>query len=606
MTQQIINVGASANDGTGDPLRTSFQKINANFSELYATGAAGSNLELSDNAINATNSNGNVELVPSGTGQVVVSGDRLAILEPLTPSGVGNAGDVAGTFAWDTNNIYICTGDYDGSTIIWQTYTVGNTYDLTLSSDASNSLISTNSNGNINITPNGSGKTKVKNLQTANVITSTVSTGTAPFAVDSTTVVPNLNSATATTVTAASQPNITSVGTLGTLAVGGAITANTLESNIATGTAPLVVTSTTRVANINVATAGNLINGTTTVDLAANSNVTVTVAGNANILTVTGTGANIAGTANITGATALGSTLGVTSTVTAPTFVSNIATGTAPLTVSSTTQVANLNVSTAGNLVNGNSNVVVTANANVTVGVAGNAAILTVTGTGANIAGTANITGNVVGASFTPIAGTTSKAPIVLTSGTNLTAATAGAIEYDGSFIYATRNTTSGRGVLMSPQFLRLTANGSNITTIASYFATGSTISLTTSAVYEIEYNLYFTKTTTEAVTFTFGFSNAPVNVNAFAVFTPLAGPSVGASQSAANIASTGNTTIVTGSLTTAVNHHAMIRAVIEANATTGGTLVLNASNPTGSITPLKGSYLKYSRIPASSSGAFS
>ena len=47
-------------------------------------------------------------------------------------------------------------------------------------------------------------------------------------------------------------------------------------------------------------------------------------------------------------------------------------------------------------IVNGNSNVSVAANANVTVGVAGNAAIFTVTGTGANVAGTANITGNLV------------------------------------------------------------------------------------------------------------------------------------------------------------------------------------------------------------------
>lgn len=35
MAQQIINVGASANDQQGDPVRTSFQKTNANFTELY-------------------------------------------------------------------------------------------------------------------------------------------------------------------------------------------------------------------------------------------------------------------------------------------------------------------------------------------------------------------------------------------------------------------------------------------------------------------------------------------------------------------------------------------------------------------------------------------
>lgn len=35
MAQQLVNVGTVANDGTGDPLRTAFQKLNANESELY-------------------------------------------------------------------------------------------------------------------------------------------------------------------------------------------------------------------------------------------------------------------------------------------------------------------------------------------------------------------------------------------------------------------------------------------------------------------------------------------------------------------------------------------------------------------------------------------
>ena len=38
MTQEIINIGAQPNDGEGDPLRTAFEKINNNFSQLYSTG----------------------------------------------------------------------------------------------------------------------------------------------------------------------------------------------------------------------------------------------------------------------------------------------------------------------------------------------------------------------------------------------------------------------------------------------------------------------------------------------------------------------------------------------------------------------------------------
>lgn len=37
MAQQVIDVGTSASDGTGDPLRDAFTKVNNNFAELYAT-----------------------------------------------------------------------------------------------------------------------------------------------------------------------------------------------------------------------------------------------------------------------------------------------------------------------------------------------------------------------------------------------------------------------------------------------------------------------------------------------------------------------------------------------------------------------------------------
>lgn len=36
-SQEIINIGAAPNDGTGDPLRTAFSKINNNFANLFST-----------------------------------------------------------------------------------------------------------------------------------------------------------------------------------------------------------------------------------------------------------------------------------------------------------------------------------------------------------------------------------------------------------------------------------------------------------------------------------------------------------------------------------------------------------------------------------------
>lgn len=43
MTQQLINIGVQANDGTGDSIRTAFDKVNSNFVEVYANSGGGFN-----------------------------------------------------------------------------------------------------------------------------------------------------------------------------------------------------------------------------------------------------------------------------------------------------------------------------------------------------------------------------------------------------------------------------------------------------------------------------------------------------------------------------------------------------------------------------------
>jgi len=77
MAKQTINIGSSANDGTGDPIRTAFDKVNDNFNELYsATGAgSGQNISISGQSIISDNSNGNIQLDPNGTGEIVFVGD---------------------------------------------------------------------------------------------------------------------------------------------------------------------------------------------------------------------------------------------------------------------------------------------------------------------------------------------------------------------------------------------------------------------------------------------------------------------------------------------------------------------------------------------------
>lgn len=72
MAQQVINIGASPNDGTGDQLRTAFEKCNDNFTELYsATGegvpytGATQNVDLGEYELKA----GQIEFdqTPTGT-----------------------------------------------------------------------------------------------------------------------------------------------------------------------------------------------------------------------------------------------------------------------------------------------------------------------------------------------------------------------------------------------------------------------------------------------------------------------------------------------------------------------------------------------------------
>jgi hypothetical protein len=78
MTQLLINVGNVANDGQGTPLRTAFQSINSNFTELY----------------------NNVQTTP-----------------PTSSS--GQEGDVPGMIAFDQEYLYVCVYEYDATTVIW-------------------------------------------------------------------------------------------------------------------------------------------------------------------------------------------------------------------------------------------------------------------------------------------------------------------------------------------------------------------------------------------------------------------------------------------------------------------------------------------------------
>jgi len=74
MARQNINIGSSANDGTGDPLRTAFDKINDNFIELYGAdndiNTLDANMDVNNYAITTGVTNGDVTITPNGTGSI--------------------------------------------------------------------------------------------------------------------------------------------------------------------------------------------------------------------------------------------------------------------------------------------------------------------------------------------------------------------------------------------------------------------------------------------------------------------------------------------------------------------------------------------------------
>ena len=180
MARQTINIGALADDGTGDSIRISGVKINENFAEVYAqqqlvnlthfefdnntikgllsnadiemsgngTGhvdisdlTIDSEINLSDNEIKTNTSNTNLKFAPNGTGSVEIAKADING-GAIDGTVIGGATPVAGTVTTLTANTQAVM---DGVTI----------KDNTVSTNASNSTLELNGSGTGNITLNG-------------------------------------------------------------------------------------------------------------------------------------------------------------------------------------------------------------------------------------------------------------------------------------------------------------------------------------------------------------------------------------------------------------------------------------------------------------------
>ena len=290
MAQQIINVGAVANDGTGDGLRTAYIKINENTTELYS---------------------------------------RAQTTPPTTL--VGAPGNFAGQYAYDSNFFYYCFADYDGSSTIWaEVAQLGNVAVRTVE-NGTTVLTIDNSGGPLTIDVDGTSNVAVfttsgltvSNLTTTGLSATTISSSSTIAATG------NVSGGNITTLGRISASgNIVSGGTVsGAFLVGdGSQITNLPSGNGGGGGGSFIsngfsnVSIPTLSGNVNVdvgltgelaifTTSGLLINGTLDATVITGSLATalqpnITTVGTLNSLTVSGTtnANNLAATGNVSAA----------------------------------------------------------------------------------------------------------------------------------------------------------------------------------------------------------------------------------------------------------------------------------------------------------------
>ena len=120
MTQQYIQVGTAPNDGAGDPIRTAFIKTNDNFSELYT---------------------------------------RVQVSPPSTA--IGSVGDAIGYYAPTADYFYYCFANYNGSSVIWAQIQSAGNISATKIQNGNSSIEILDTNGNANVSINGTGNVAV-------------------------------------------------------------------------------------------------------------------------------------------------------------------------------------------------------------------------------------------------------------------------------------------------------------------------------------------------------------------------------------------------------------------------------------------------------------
>ena len=200
-------------------------------------------------------------------------------------------------------------------------------------------------------------------------------------------------------------------------------------------------------------------------------------------------------------------------------------------------------------------------------------------------------------------AGTASNAPLTLQSGTNLTTAAAGAVEYDGKVLYST---PASRGISPSMMFYCLNSNlvGTQATTNQSVLGVRATLESSTVYAFEIGFTVTKTAGTTNH-TFTFGYDGTATTNNFFqcGFNTFASGSPTLYSFDIAGLSSVATTEIFVGIAITSATYvrHYKIFGTISVNASgTFGPYYKLSAAPGGAYSVRAGSYMSIWPIGAS------